>query len=135
MQGPSRKVLLLTLSLLVLILVASTGTVLVLYAILSIKVSFADDQTAIFEDMRVMAISTSDADEMIGCLEYVTNYYPSGTKQAENSKLDAVVERARRSAVREIIALLRKRTGQDLGDDLVAWIKLRQTRLKDNTSN
>jgi hypothetical protein len=34
-----------------------------------------------------------------------------------------MVEQARASAIREIIAELRKKTGEDLGDDPEVWIK------------
>ena len=44
-------------------------------------------------------------------------------KQTEGSALDRVVERARQSAVREIIAILRSRTGKDFGDDPRRWIE------------
>jgi hypothetical protein len=42
-------------------------------------------------------------------LEYTLSYYPSGTKQTKDSRLDQVVERARQCAEREIIAILRSR--------------------------
>src|SRR5262245_38056858 len=85
-------------------------------AVQSLRCSFADDQTEIFNAMTEKATKAAPA-EAIACLEYVLDYYPSGTKQAKGSKLDRVVERARQSAVREIIAHLRAKTGEDLGDD------------------
>ena len=102
-------------------LLAVSGYLLCDNAVMSIKASFADDQTQIFEEMAHRAVEgdTSAARE---CLRYVTWYYPSGTKQSKGSKLDRVVERCRAFAVREIIAQLRKKTGKDYGDDPEKWL-------------
>jgi hypothetical protein len=88
-----------------------------------IRISFANDQTSIFEDMRAKAVAATDIREAVDCLRYILNYYPSGTKQLAGSKLDQIVERARRSALREIIANLRDRSDQDFGDDPQRWIE------------
>jgi hypothetical protein len=88
----------------------------------TVKIRFAADQTEIFEQMREKAKSAK-ADEAAGALSYVLFYYPSGTKQPAGSLLDVVVERARRSAVREIISLLRTKTGRDFGDEPLNWIE------------
>ena len=92
------------------------------HARLKIEVAFAEDQTRIFEQMRQQAIagSYSGAAES---LAYVVNYYPSGTKQSEGSRLDKVVERMRSCAVRNIISDLRQKTGEDLGEKSEAWIE------------
>src|SRR5438105_15566668 len=89
------------------LLVVAAGTLAYKLVPLTIHVSFADDQTEIFEEMRAKAVSAADPHEAAGYLEYAVNYYPSGTKQDSGSRLDRVVERARRSAIREIIAHLR----------------------------
>ena len=89
--------------------------------ITGIHIAFADEQTAIFEEMLEQA-QRGDIGEAADCLAYVANYYPSGTKQDIGSRLDRVVERARRSALREIIASLRIKTHQDFGDDPERWI-------------
>ncbi len=86
-----------------------------------LHVVFAEDQTAIFEAMRQKTVDADVADA--GPLAYVMTYYPSDTKQAAGSLLDRIVERARRSAIREIISVLRTRTGLDLGDDPAPWIE------------
>jgi hypothetical protein len=70
--------------------------------------------------MRRQTAESESAD--VGYLEYALSYYPSGTKQTEGSALDRVVERARQSAVREIIAILRFKTGKDFGGDPRRWI-------------
>ena len=88
----------------------------------TVKIRFAAEQTEIFEEMREKA-KNANADEAAGTLSYVLFYYPSGTKQPAGSPLDVVVERARRSAVREIIALLRTKTGRDFGDEPLDWIE------------
>lgn len=87
----------------------------------SVRIGLAEEQMAIFEQMRE---KTAESDAVnVGYLEYVLWYYPSGTKQVSGSPPDRIVERARRSAVREIIALLRSRTGKDFGDDPESWIE------------
>jgi hypothetical protein len=56
-------------------------------------------------------------------LRYVISYYPSGSKQRTGSKLDRVVERHRTAVVRDIVAHLRRTTGQDLGEGPEPWIQ------------
>jgi hypothetical protein len=90
--------------------------------ITGIHIAFADDQTAIFEEM-LDKVERGDIGEAADYLAYVVNYYPSGTKQVTGSPLDRVVERARRSALHEIIASLRIKTHQDFGDDPERWIE------------
>jgi hypothetical protein len=92
------------------------------YGWLKIRVAFASEQTHIFEEMRTRALQ-SDAAGAVGCLEYVVAYYPSGTKQETGSRLDRMVERERERAVRDIVAYLRTKTGQDLGERPEAWIQ------------
>lgn len=92
------------------------------YGLLRIRVEFASEQTRIFEEMRTQAMQ-SDAAGAVGCIEYVVGYYPSGTKQETGSQLDLMVERERALAVRDIVALLRVKTGQDLGENPEAWIR------------
>lgn len=92
------------------------------HARLKLEVAFAEEQTSIFEQMRQQAIegSPSGAAES---LAYVVNYYPSGTKQREGSRLDSVVERMRGCVVRDIISHLRQKTGEELGEKPEAWIE------------
>ena len=88
----------------------------------NLRIAFAEDQTTIFDDMRESA-AASEPSKAAGYLRYAVEYYPSGTKQVAGSHLDTIVERARRNAVREIIADLRARTGQEHGDHPRAWIE------------
>src|SRR5215831_4798936 len=81
---------------------------------LSIRVALASEQTRIFDEMRAKALK-SDAAGAAGCLQYVVSYYPSGTKQETGSRLDQIVERERALAIRDIVAYLRTKTGDDLG--------------------
>jgi hypothetical protein len=92
------------------------------YAPLKLRVAFASEQVRIFQEMREKALN-SDAPGAAGCLEYVVNYYPSGTKQESGSRLDSMVESARGQSVREIVAYLRTKTGEELGTDPDSWIK------------
>jgi hypothetical protein len=86
-----------------------------------VHIAFADEQTAIFDQMRRQTAESATVD--VGYLEYTLRYYPSGTKQTKGSSLDRVVERARQCAVREIIEILRSRTGRDFGDNPRRWIE------------
>jgi hypothetical protein len=92
------------------------------YARLKIEVAFAEEQTRIFDDMRNKALGESPTGAAES-LAYVVNYYPSGSKQREGSRLDRVVERARVATVREIISELRQKTGEDLGVKPETWIE------------
>lgn len=94
---------------------------------LSIRVAWADDQTRIFEEMRVKALQR-DAVGAADCLQYVVDYYPSGSKQETGSQLDRMVESERAWAARDIIAYLRTKTGEDLGENTEAWIQKYMTR-------
>src|SRR5256885_1076545 len=86
-------------------------SLLIGYAPLKMRVMFASEQVHIFDEMRNKALQ-SDASGAVGCLEYVVNYYPSGTKQESGSRLDRMVESARAQSVREILAYLRTKTGE-----------------------
>jgi len=97
------------------------------YGWLKIHVAFASEQTQIFDEMRSKALQ-SDAASAAGCLQYVVNYYPSGSKQETGSRLDRIVERERTLAVRDIISHLRAKTGQDLGDNPDTWIQKYATK-------
>jgi hypothetical protein len=92
------------------------------YGSLKIQVALASDQTRIFEQMRVQALQ-SDPAGAAGCLEYVVSYYPSGCKQETGSLLDVIVERERAFAERAIVAYLRTKTNQDLGERPESWIQ------------
>src|ERR1043166_3917397 len=99
-----------------------SGSLLFGYAPLKLRLAFASEQVHIFDEMRDKALR-SDASSSAGCLEYVVNYYPSGTKQESGSRLDRMVESARGQSVREILAYLRTKTGEDLGTDPESWIE------------
>jgi hypothetical protein len=92
------------------------------YGSLKIRVAFAGEQAQVFEQMRAQALQ-SDAAGAADCLAYVVNYYPSGSKQKTGSRLDGMVERERAFAERDIIAYLRAKTGQNLGENPEAWIQ------------
>ena len=92
------------------------------YGWLKVQVAFASEQTQIFDEMRTRALQ-SDAAEAVGCLEYVVDYYPSGSKQETGSRLDRMVERERTLAARDIVAYLRTKTGEDLGASPEPWIQ------------
>ena len=89
---------------------------------LTIRVAWASEQTKIFNEMRTQAL-TSDVAGAAGCLQYVVGYYPSGSKQETGSRLDRMVELERGLAARDIVAYLRTKTGEDLGESPEAWIQ------------
>ena len=93
------------------------------YAWLHVQASFADEQTQIFDEMRARALQFTSPPDIAGSLEYVAFYYPSGSKQQAGSRLDRVVERHRTAVVRDIVAHLRRTTGQDLGEGPEPWIQ------------
>lgn len=90
---------------------------------LKVQVAFAEDQTEIFDAMREKALAADDPTTAAGCLDYAVNYYPSGSKQEAGSRLDTIVERQRAHIIKDIIVDLRKKTGQDLGNDPQTWIE------------
>lgn len=111
-------------ALIALVILSAVGSVWLFGQLLwlTVQVAFAAEQTEIFEDMRARAVQSGPV-EAAECLGYAVHYYPSGTKQVVGSRLDRMVERQRASAVSSIIAHLRSKTGQDLGDDPEAWIE------------
>lgn len=84
------------------------GWLLVENVELSIRTSFADEQTQIFQQMCDEALKSDDPQRASACLEYVVSYYPSGTKQRRGSHLDAVVERHRADSKSRIAKHLRE---------------------------
>jgi hypothetical protein len=94
----------------------------------SIQLSLADEQTEVFAAMVVNASESlrknpAAVGDAVRSLEYVHNYYPSGTKQTLGSRLDRIIERSRSLAELQIITLLRDATGRDFGTDPDAWIQ------------
>ena len=93
------------------------------YTILKLEVAFARGQVTTFEVMRASSQTETNANKIAEALEYVINYYPSGSKQRQRSSLDSIVETARSNAVTAIISRLRMTTGKDFGTDPNAWLK------------
>jgi hypothetical protein len=118
-SAPRRRALTLSLGAAALLLLC--GWLVWRLARLSLEARFADDQTAIIDEMRARALA-GDAQEAAQCLDYAVSYYPSGTKQPRGSPLDRVVERQRAAAVRDIVAHLRRVTGEDLGEAPEPWV-------------
>ena len=108
---------------LILLLCVLAGFFAMKYTTLKLSVAFADGQIRILDEMKASADVTADPHKLSGQLEYVLNYYPSGSKQETGSKLDRVVESARSNAIAAIIDRLRSKTGKDLGNDLGKWLK------------
>jgi hypothetical protein len=98
------------------------GTLYYNSALLRLRVSFAQDQISIFEDCKRHALST-EVSGAVRWLDYIVNYYPSGTKQVVGSPLDNIVEASRSDAIEAIISQLRTKTGENLGDNPEPWIQ------------
>jgi len=107
---------------LVILLCFVAGFCMVKYTMLKLRVAFADGQVKIFREMEVAANSAADPRKLSGQLEYVMNYYPSGSKQITGSQLDRVVETARSNAIAAIIGRLCATTGRNLGNDPRKWL-------------
>jgi hypothetical protein len=122
MSNPGYKRLTVVLGLLCALLTFLSVSLFIGYAPLKLRVAFASEQVHIFQEMREKALN-SNVPGAAGCLEYVVNYYPSGTKQESGSRLDHMVESARAQSVREIVAYLRSKTGEELGTNPESWIK------------
>jgi hypothetical protein len=86
-------------------LVAAFAGVLIYVAvecrILELRIAFALDQVAVFEDCARRARQLP-VDKKGPLIDYIRNYYPSGTKQVAGGDLDQIVERARRMAIDEV---------------------------------
>ena len=108
--------------LVVAVLVIVIGYQGVSYLRLRVEAANAEWQTRSFDELRMLALK-ENATGAVGCLEHLLIDYPSGTKQRHGSHLDHAVERHRAAVAREIIAHLRRTTGEDFGDDPEAWIR------------
>jgi hypothetical protein len=106
----------------VLIITLVAGFFLARYYLLLYRVLHATQQIETFYDLRSKALQ-SDTDEGVQCLANVLGLFPSGTMQETGSPLDRMVERARESVAREIVAYLRKKSPEDLGEDPEKWIQ------------
>ena len=93
----------------------------------SVRISFAREQIDYFWSATVRAEtalseSPPDARTAIACLTKIDEYYPSGTKQKVESKLDDIVECAT-MAKAKIVGDLRIVIGADLGSSPDEWIR------------
>ena len=123
MSIPALKRLALLLGVLCVVLFVGSGFLFWSYGWLHVQAAFADDQTQIFDEMRTRALQSTSPPDIAGSLQYAAFYYPSGSKQRAGSQLDRVVERHRTAVVRDIVAHLRRTTGQDLGESPEPWIQ------------
>lgn len=122
MRIPGHKRLTIALSSACLVLLIGCAFLVWNQSRLTIRVAWASEQTKTFDEMRTRALASAPA-EAVDCLGYVVSYYPSGSKQETGSQLDQVVERERARAIRDIVAYLRTKTGEDLGESPEAWIR------------
>jgi hypothetical protein len=99
-----------------------TGFLLVKHCLLLYRVAHANMLIEHFDDQRSKALQ-SDTEEAIRLLASVLHFYPSGTVQKADSPLDHMVESARASTARAIVAHLRKISRVDHGEDPEKWIQ------------
>jgi hypothetical protein len=99
------------------------GVLGVSYAVLESQIAFAEGQVATFSAIKASAVKSTNPKDISGQLEYIINYYPSGTKQSAGTRLDRIVENARSNAIADVLDRLRATTGRDLGDDPREWLK------------
>lgn len=123
MSIPALKRLAVVLGVFCAVLFVGSGFLLWSHGWLHFQAAFADEQTQIFDQMRTQALQSTSPPDIAGSLEYAVFYYPSGSKQQAGSRLDRVVERHRMAVVRDIVAHLRRTTGQDLGESPEPWIQ------------
>lgn len=123
MSISSYKRLTIALSIACLGLCVLSGVLFLKHGMLSVRVALATEQIKIFSDMRQKTLESSDVNNAANCLQYAVGYYPSGTKQVSGSRLDRMVEQERSLVIKDIVAYLRAKTGQDLGDNPEAWIQ------------
>jgi hypothetical protein len=98
------------------------GVYFIRHGLLTVRVAFAEEQLGVFRDMVAKAKGGSQED-CLESLQQTVSYYPSGTKQRKGTKLDTMVEQARRDAVMAIIESLRRVSPTDLGPEPEAWLK------------
>ena len=96
------------------------------YLELRLRVALAQEQVRVFASMAEEARAGGIV-HAVECLEYTAAYYPTGTKQTDSSQLGEIVELSRKIAIRDIIATLRRESGNDFGADPAAWISNRDT--------
>jgi hypothetical protein len=94
----------------------------------SIQLSFADEQTMIFTEMvestsEALRRKPPDMETAVDCLDYIRNYYPSGTTQTTGSRLDRIVERSRVSAESQVFEMIRISTDTELDTSPEASIR------------
>lgn len=106
-----------------LVLCCVCGVLGINHALLQMRVASARGQVAVFAAMEGSAQHTTDTRKLAECLDYVVNYYPSGSKQKVGSSLDYIVETARSNATIKILDRLRSTAAVDLGPDVNKWLQ------------
>jgi hypothetical protein len=89
---------------------------------LKLQVALADGQITTFNEIAASGNSATDPRILSGKLEFLLNYYPSGSKQTKGTQLDRIVETARSNSIDRIIIRLRSTTGKDIGNDPQQWL-------------
>ncbi len=92
------------------------------HGIARLDVKRANDKIDWFERMRASA-SKSDLQFGVQCLQDVAVLHNPTNGYHRLSLMDDLVERERQRAIRDIIAVLRTKTGANLGDDPQKWIQ------------
>jgi hypothetical protein len=88
---------------------------------MEMRLEDADGETHDFEVIPGKA-EAADPEQGVKYLGEVLAYDGARFERLRGSPLDRIVERARSKAEVEVIAILRKKTGKDFGDDPKHWI-------------
>jgi hypothetical protein len=88
---------------------------------MEMRLEDADRETHYFEVIP-RNVEAADPEQGVKYLGEVLAYDETRFERLRGSPLDRIVERARSKAEVEIIAILRKKTGKDFGDDPKRWI-------------
>jgi hypothetical protein len=111
------------LALLLILALGLAGYWFVRHGWLRVQAALAEEQTLYFEEAMEKGLQSSRPEDIVGYMNGIMNYYPTGTKQTTGSHLDHMVERARRLAVDDLIRHLKSKTGLELGNDPEKWIE------------
>jgi len=89
---------------------------------ITIESAIACQQIQLFFESENRAVKGTTA-ENLQELEFVTNYYPSGSRLEKGGRFDRLVESARAEVAAHIISHIEFLTGNNLGNDPVEVIK------------
>lgn len=119
-----KRVLYIVASLISASLVIYSVNVTIKHFSLVLDVCFALEQVEVFHAVKEQIKSGNDnRKEIASQLNYIINYYPSGTKQEKGSRLDRIVESARKDVLEDLIIFLKGKLNEDYGSVPEKWVE------------